>query len=167
MTVLSPYVVNGIPVSSSVIRTAIEAGELERATALLGRPFSLTGEVVHGKALGREIGYPTANLILTPGKVMPARGVYAVLCTVDGGAPVSAVANLGVRPTVEGAEATPNCEVHLFCESGDLYGRHLTVSLMRRLRGEIKFESIADLREQIAQDTAKAKEYFQWVNGQN
>ena len=167
VAVLPPYEVDGIPVSSSAIRAAAEAGEMEKAAALLGRPFSLVGEVVHGKALGREIGYPTANLILTPGKVMPAWGVYAALCAVDDGAPVPAVANLGVRPTVEGGQATPNCEAHLFREMGDLYGRRLRVSLLRRLRGEIKFNSIADLRAQIAQDTAKAKEYFQWVNGQN
>ena len=167
VTVLPPYTVDGIPVSSSAIRAAIEAGDPERTVALLGRPFSISGEVVHGNALGRAIGYPTANVTPAPGIVLPARGVYAALCTVDGGAPIPAVVNLGVRPTVAGAEATLNCEAHLLCESGDLYGRHLTLSLMRRLRGEIKFDSIADLRAQIAQDIAKVKEYFQWVNGRN
>ncbi len=158
--VLPPYTVEGNPVSSSAIRAAIEVGEAERAAALLGRPFSLSGVVVHGKALGREIGYPTANLNPMPGMVLPARGVYAVLCAVDGGTPLPAVANLGVRPTVEGKATSPNCEVHFLHKAGDLYGRRLTVFFMHRLRGEMKFESIAGLQAQIAQDTAKAKEYF-------
>lgn len=163
VAILPPYELEGAPVSSTVIRAALEAGECERVTALLGRPYTLAGTVAHGRALGRQMGYPTANFALTSGHVVPAWGVYAVTCVVEDGPPVQGVANLGVRPTVADGDAAPNCEVHLFGEVGDLYGKRLTVSFLRRLRGEKKFESVAALQRRIAADIAQAKEFF--ING--
>ena len=167
--VLPPYEADGVTVSSSAVRAAIEAGDTETATHLLGHPFSFTGEVVHGNALGREIGYPTANIMPPAGRVIPARGVYAVSCAIDGVGALPAVANVGVRPTVEtGCGARINCEVHLLSPVSDLYGKRLTVSFLSRLREEKKFESIAALSAQIAADIENAKEYHRkWLNGQN
>ena len=165
--ILPPFVSDGVTVSSSVIRAAVSVGEVGRAAVLLGRPFSLTGEVVHGKAIGREIGYPTANIIPAAGRVIPAHGVYAVSCAVDGAGELPAVANLGVRPTVA-ENAAVNCEVHLLAPVPDLYGKRLTVSFLTRLREEKKFESTAALGKQIAADIENAKEYHKkWQNGRN
>ena len=165
--VLPPYEEGGVAVSSSVIRAAVENGEAERAAFLLGRPYAFTGEVVHGHALGREMGYPTANIMPPVGRVIPAHGVYAVSCAIDGVGALPAVANVGVRPTVE-EDACVNCEVHLLAPVSDLYGKRLTVSFLSRLREEKKFESTAALAKQIAADIENAKEYHkQWLNGQN
>ncbi len=166
--ILPPYEEDGAAVSSSAIRAAVEGGEAERAARLLGRPFAFTGEVVHGNALGRVIGYPTANIIPPAGRVIPARGVYVVSCAVDGVGDLPAVANVGVRPTVETDCAAVNCEVHLLAPVSDLYGKRLTVSFLSRLREEKKFESAAALGKQIAADIENAKEYHkQWLNGRN
>ena len=166
--VLPPYETDGVTVSSSAIRAALESGEAARAARLLGRPFAFTGEVVHGNALGREIGYPTANIVPPAGRVIPARGVYAVSCAIEGEGALPAVANVGVRPTVEKAAAAVNCEVHLLAPVPDLYGKRLTVAFLARLREEKKFESTAALGRQIAADIENAKEYHkQWLNGRN
>ena len=157
--ILPPVTHGGGEISSSAIRTAAEAGDIERARALLGHPLSLSGEVVRGKALGRLIGYPTANLVLPKNALLPAHGVYAVRAQLGDGRTCAALANVGVRPTVEDA-AAPNCEVHLFDFAGDLYGKTITVYFEHRLRGEQKFDSIEALSRQIAEDEAKAKEYF-------
>ena len=124
--------------------------------------------MVHGNALGREIGYPTANIVPPAGRVIPARGVYAVSCAIEGEGALPAVANVGVRPTVEKATAAVNCEVHLLAPVPDLYGKRLTVAFLARLREEKKFESTAALGRQIAADIENAKEYHQkWLNGRN
>ena len=113
---------------------------------------------MHGKSLGKQMGYPTANLFWPSHALLPARGVYAVRAEVEGQA-FAGIANVGVRPTVEEGGAQ-NCEVHLFGEAGDLYGKTVTVYFFRRLRGEMKFDNIEALRAQIARDEATAKEYF-------
>ncbi|MBQ8174075.1 MAG: riboflavin biosynthesis protein RibF [Clostridia bacterium] len=158
--VILPPVTHGEgAISSSVIRVAVEAGDMERARELLGRPFTLTGEVMHGKSLGHRIGFPTANLAVAADSLLPARGVYAVRAEA-GGKEYNGVANVGVRPTVE-QNAPVNCEVHLFGgEVGDLYGKPISVRFYKHLRGEMKFESIDALCAQIARDEAQAKEYF-------
>lgn len=157
--VLSPVTHGEGAVSSSAIRAAAEAGDILRANALLGHPLSFSGEVVHGKALGRRIGYPTANLLPTQNVLLPARGVYAVRVDIGDGRLYPAIANVGVRPTVEEG-AQPNCEVHLLDFDGDLYGKWLSVYFYHRLRGEMKFDTIDALCARIAADEAKAKEYF-------
>lgn len=155
-------------ISASAIRTLLEAGAVEEAADLLGRPYAWEGVVVHGKALGRTIGVPTANLAIPPMMAAPARGVYAVLGYIEGQAEGHiGVANVGVRPTVE-TGGIANCETHFLDPVGDIYGKRLTVLFLHRLRGERQFENLEALRARITQDAQEAKEYVQkWQNGQN
>ena len=142
------------PISSTRIRRALQDGYPERATADLGRPWSIRGVVAHGDARGRTIGFPTANVALGR-HLEPARGVYAVSTVIDGQV-VGGVANIGRRPTVaEGAIS--RLEAHWFDFDGDLYGRALDVSLLSFLRAERKFDGLDALRAQIAVDAAQAR----------
>ena len=141
------------PISTSRIRRLLQDGYPERAAALLGRPHTIRGEVMHGDARGRTIGFPTANIPLGR-HLEPARGVYAVTAPI-GGTVVKGVANLGLRPTVGGTES--RLEVHFFDFSDDLYGQELSVSLHHFIREERKFESFAALKAQIAMDAAQAR----------
>jgi riboflavin kinase/FMN adenylyltransferase len=146
----------GAPVSSTRIRAALREGRPALAARLLGRPFALRGAVVEGEHRGAGLGFPTANLLPPPGLALPALGVYAVRCRVEGeeGPDRPAVANLGRRPTVDGTDV--RLEVHLLGYAGDLYGRALEVSFVRRLRGERRFRSTDELRRQIGHDAARA-----------
>lgn len=141
-------------ISSTRIRELLTAGNVAGAARLLGRPFSLRGRVVHGKHLGRKLGFPTAN-VHVPAEVLAPPGVYEVL--VSGGPlaePRRGVCNVGVRPTV-GGEPRRHVEVHLPGWSGRLYGRTVTLSFVRRLRGEKKFPSLEALQRQIARDISR------------
>jgi riboflavin kinase/FMN adenylyltransferase len=141
------------PISTSRIRRLLQDGYPERATALLGRPYAIRGEVMHGDARGRTIGFPTANIPL--GRHMePARGVYAVAAII-GGATVKGVANIGLRPTVGGTES--RLEAHFFDFADDLYGQELTIALHHFIREERKFENFAALKEQIEVDARQAR----------
>ncbi len=145
------------PISSTRIRRALQDGYPERATADLGRPWSIRGIVSHGDARGRTIGFPTANIALGR-QLEPARGVYAVTTVIDG-APVAGVANIGRRPTVaEGALS--RVEAHFFDFAGDLYGRELDVALHSFIRAERKFAGLDELRAQIARDAAEARRFL-------
>lgn len=146
----------GERISSSAIRQALGQGEVERANALLGRAYTLVGQVVTGQQLGRTIGFPTANLKLPEDKFLPRCGVYSIWVT----APVfnqrqPGVMNIGYRPTVEGQQLT--VEVHLLEWSGNLYGQTLTVNLKAFLRPEQKFASLDDLKVQIQRDCERAR----------
>lgn len=144
-------------ISSSRIRQALRDGNLAEATRLLGRPYTLTGRVVHGRHLGRELGFPTANLKLPADKYLPRQGVYRVqVCGVTDppAEPRLGVMNIGYRPTVSGQDLS--LEVHLLNWSGDLYGRSLTVSLEDFLRPEQTFNSLDDLKAQIEADCRAA-----------
>lgn len=144
-------------VSSTRIRNALKKPDLDEAQNLLGRPFQFNGRVIHGQKLGRTIGFPTLNL--NPKRPqMPVSGVFAV--SVDGIAdkPWPGVANLGLRPTVDGVR--PSIEVHLFDWDQDLYGRHIDVILEHYIRPEMKFNGLDELTMQIRQDVAKAKQFF-------
>jgi riboflavin kinase / FMN adenylyltransferase len=141
------------PISTSRIRRLLQDGYPERAAGLLGRPYAIRGEVTHGDARGRTIGFPTANIPLGQ-HLEPARGVYAVTANI-GGNIVKGVANIGLRPTVGGTES--RLEVHFFEFSADLYGQELTVALHHFIREERKFESFEALKEQIAADAATAR----------
>ncbi len=157
--VLPPYYLDGRLVSSSAIRLLVENGDMEQAARFLGRPFSIEFPVVHGKELGRTIGIPTINQNFPDGHLIPARGIYA--CTVDiAGDPFLGVANIGVRPTVEGEGASVNCETHIIHYNGWLYGKSIKVSFHKRLRGEIRFSGIDALRAQIEHDIADTLDYF-------
>ncbi|MGB8699970.1 MAG: bifunctional riboflavin kinase/FAD synthetase [Thermosynechococcaceae cyanobacterium] len=154
--VVAPKTWNGEQVSSSEIRQALETGAVERANRLLGRPYPLSGIVEKGQQLGRTLGFPTANLKVSPDKFIPRRGVYRV--QIEGAAiaqPQQAVMNIGCRPTVNGQQET--IEVHLLDWSGDLYGHTVTVQLEQFLRPEQKFESLDALKAQIERDCQAAR----------
>ncbi len=145
------------PISSSRIRTALAEGDVALASTLLGRTFARSGVVVHGDARGRTIGFPTANLAIAPDLLLPANGVYA--CAVwHADTRYQAVANIGVRPTFDGAQC--RFEVHLLDFAGDLYGDTLRVELCQRLRSEQRFDDIAALVAQITHDVAATGAYF-------
>lgn len=150
-----PVQVGGEICSSSTIRHALKAGEVARASTLLGYPYMLTGRVIHGAARGRTIGFPTANIALPPDLLLPAHGVYAVRATIEGQV-VSGVANLGIRPTVS-VDNRPSLEVHLFDFMQEIYGKMLEVQLVDKLRDEMKFAGIEALQKQIATDCEHAR----------
>ncbi|WP_319421287.1 bifunctional riboflavin kinase/FAD synthetase [Pleurocapsa sp. FMAR1] len=144
---------DAVRVSSSLIKQALLNGEITAANALLGRPYSLIGEVVSGQQLGRTIGFPTANIKPPAEKFLPRFGVYAADVFVDR-ATVKGVLNIGCRPTVAGKAAT--IEVHLLNWSGNLYGQTLKVNLLDFLRPEQKFDSVEELKQQITKDCQAA-----------
>ncbi|MGA0133120.1 MAG: riboflavin biosynthesis protein RibF [Opitutales bacterium] len=143
-------------VSSSRIRQALAAGELELANAMLLRPYEAEGQVVAGRGLGRTIGFPTANIAWEP-ELRPAFGVYAVE-VVLGGEALPAVANYGLRPTVESAPVAPLLEAHVLRGDAPTTGDAVRVRWVRRLRAEQKFADLAALQAQIAKDSAQAKQ---------
>jgi riboflavin kinase/FMN adenylyltransferase len=151
---------DGQRISSSAIRAALGNGNAERAALMLGRPWTLCAKVYHGKHLGSHWGFPTANQYFPARSVVPAYGVYAVRCTVDGKT-YNGVANVGMRPTVDGKQARVNCETHLFDYTGDLYGKVLCTAFYTYLRPERKFESADALRASIASDAQRARAYFE------
>jgi riboflavin kinase/FMN adenylyltransferase len=148
------FLLEGERVSSSLVREALNRGDLDRATRLLGRPYRMAGRVRLGKKLGRTLGYPTANLALQR-KVVPLWGIFAVRVTGAGLVDHPAVSSLGTRPTVNGTD--PLLEVHLFDFDGSLYGQYLDVDFVARLRDERKFESLDALVEQMHRDAAAAR----------
>ncbi len=150
--------VDGIEVSSSRIRTHIEAGEMEQATRLLSRPYALIGEVVHGEKRGRKIGFPTANLEISSVQQVPIRGVYAGLAQINGGDKLACVVNVGYRPTFTGHDAGLLVEVHLLDFDQDIYGTIMQVDFVKFLRAEQKFDGIDSLRQQITADCESARE---------
>ena len=144
----------GLKLSSSAVREALNAGDMPRAQAILGRPFAIEGEVVHGEKRGRTIGVPTANVRL--GDYMrPAYGVYATRTRLPDGRVIDGVANLGVRPMFEIAE--PLLEVWLFDFAEELYGQVVETELVALLRGEMKFDGLDALKAQIDADAAAAR----------
>ncbi|UTV27275.1 bifunctional riboflavin kinase/FAD synthetase [Photobacterium atrarenae] len=148
------FCVSAQRVSSTAIREALANDDLPLAESLLGRPYSISGRVSHGRKLGRTIGFPTANVPLKR-RVSPVSGVYAVEVYGVNGEPVSGVANVGRRPTVNGVRQ--QLEVHLFDFQSDLYGHQIEVVLHHKLRDEIKFESFDALKAQIERDAQTAR----------
>ena len=144
-------------VSSTRIREALQRGDLSAAASLLGRPYSMCGRVAHGDKRGRTIGFPTANIFLHRTAV-PVEGVFAVEMHGIDGEPLFGVANVGNRPTVAGSHSL--LEVHLFDFNREIYGCHVQVSFLKKLRSERKFDSFEKLKEQIQQDAAQAREFF-------
>lgn len=152
--------VTGERASSTAVRQALATGELEHAARLLGRPYSISGRVVHGDKLGRDIGFPTANIQLKHNRP-PLMGIFAVeLCGLNG-SPLPGVASLGRRPTVKGADAVPVLEVHLFDFRADIYGRRVRVDFLTKLRDEAKYPDLDSLVAQIRRDVDDAKTYHQ------
>ena len=150
-------ILEGIRISSSYIRQQLEDGHMATAVKFLGHPHILTGTVIHGKALGRKLGVPTANLQLPEGLAIPRFGVYACSCLIDGKR-YPAVTNLGTRPTVEGSGIT--VEPWILDYSGDLYGREITLEFHYFLRPEKKFPSLEALKEEIYRDAEGTRLYL-------
>lgn len=149
---------DGVVISSTYIRSLIQAGELERASRFLGHPHALSGTVVHGKGLGGHIGIPTANVAVPPGVLIPAFGVYAAKVWV-GEQSYLAAANVGVRPTVEDGNAV-SVEPWLLDFDGNLYGQSLRVEFFKRLRGERRFSSLDELKSAAREDADRTRAYF-------
>lgn len=148
----------GERVSSSAVRAALAAGDLGVAQQLLGRPYAMSGRVAYGEKLGRELGFPTANIVLR--KLPPLAGIFVVECRIEGDAGWRpGVASVGRRPTVN-PTATPLLEVHLLDYIGDLYRRHLQVRFLQKLRDEEKYDGVPALRAAIARDAAQARIHF-------
>ncbi len=144
----------GERVCSSRIRMLLQGGELAAATQLLGHPFCICGRVEHGQKLARKLGFPTANITVPPHAALPPFGVYEVACT-HGGERLRGVANLGLRPTIDEAHKPVRLEMHVVGDwSGELYGQELTIELRRFIRPEQRFDSLAALQAQLAQDIA-------------
>ena len=150
---------DGVTISSTHIRTLVEAGELEQAARFLGHPHMLSGTVVHGNEIGRTLGSPTANLPVPQGVIAPGFGVYATRVVLpDGARP--AVTNVGVRPTVSSAGRAVIVEPWILDYRGDLYGRDIRVEFHVRLRPERKFPSLQALRDAIGENAAQTRAYF-------
>jgi riboflavin kinase / FMN adenylyltransferase len=152
----------GNRVSSTAVRQALFAGQVALARRLLGRPFSLEGEIVHGSAIGAAIRVPTANLRAC-NELIPRNGVYVALLTVAG-QKHRGVTNIGMRPTVipEGSISTPSIETHLLDFTGNLYGQNATLELLLYLREERRFDGPEGLVTQIRKDILRARRYFNW-----
>jgi len=150
--------VGGARASSTLIREALDAGMMAQAGKLLGRPYSVIGRVRQGMRLGRQLGFPTANVAMMRKKT-PLQGVFAVTMTGISALPLPGVANVGSRPTVDGRRRV-QLETHLFDFSGDLYGRLVEVHFHHKLREERRFDSVESLRRQIEIDAGQARAYF-------
>ena len=158
---MAPFVLDGVRVSSTAVRERLGLGNFLGAARLLGRPYRMTGRVVHGRQLGRTLGFPTANLRLMRRR-SPVWGILAVWVHGIDSRPLPGVASLGTRPTVNGTE--PLLEVHLFDFSGELYGRAIEVEFVAKLRDEVKFESVAAMKVQMNVDGADARDLLSKVD---
>ncbi len=151
--------VAGERASSTAVRQALAAGELEHAARLLGRPYSISGRVVHGDKLGRDIGFPTANIQLKHNRP-PLLGIFAVELYGLNGEPLPGAASLGKRPTVKNPDAVPVLEVHLFDFNAEIYGRRVRVDFLHKLRDEEKYPDLDSLVAQIRRDVDNAKHFL-------
>jgi riboflavin kinase/FMN adenylyltransferase len=155
---MTSVVMEGERVSSTAVREALAAGRLARAAHLLGRPYSISGRVVRGDGLGRELGYPTANVQMKHNRP-PLTGIFAVEVHGAAETPLRGVASLGVRPTVK-QQGTPVLEAYIFDFDRDIYGRHVRVDFFEKLRDEEKYQNLATLTRQIGRDVENARAYF-------
>jgi riboflavin kinase / FMN adenylyltransferase len=149
---------DGVRISSTAIRAALAAGQMRMAREYLGRPYSISGRVEHGDGTGRKLGYPTANIQLKH-NLPPLKGVYVVLAHAEGLGVLQGVASLGIRPTLK-KDAKPVLEVHLFEFAQQIYGKHLRVEFLQKLRDEEKYPNLEALTRQIALDVENAKKWF-------
>ncbi len=149
---------DGVRVSSTAIRAALAAGQMRMAREYLGRPYSISGLVVHGDAMGRKLGFPTANIQMKH-NLAPLKGIFVVLAHAEGLGVLQGVASLGIRPTLK-HDAKPVLEVHLFEFAQQIYCKHLRVEFLQKLRDEQKFNGLEALTRQIALDVENAKQWF-------
>ncbi|MFA6016425.1 MAG: bifunctional riboflavin kinase/FAD synthetase [Gallionellaceae bacterium] len=155
---MDSVLLDGVRISSTAVRQALSDGNLALAQHYLGRPYSISGHVEHGKKVGRKLGYPTANIQLKHNRA-PLSGIFVVQARIENGNILNGVASLGVRPTVE-QNGKPVLEVYLFDFNDELYGRHLHVDFLHKLRDEIKYSDLESLTQQIALDVEQAKDWF-------
>jgi len=150
---------DGIVISSSFIRKLLKEGDIERANAFLGHPHVLTDVVRYGYKLGRTLGTPTINMRFAHGVLIPAFGVYATKVYLEDGVEQTGVTNIGIRPTVDSSEHV-TAETHILDFQRNLYGHQVRIEFYKRLRPEIKFKDVNELKEQIQKDCAASAEYF-------
>lgn len=155
---MAAVALDGEVVSSTRIRAALQSGDFDAASQMLGRPYSISGNVVHGDQLGNKLGFPTANVDVT-GLVLPPDGVYAAWTSLKG-TKHPAVLNLGTRPTVQNSKHERRLEVHLLDFNGNLYDQEIEVEFVAKLRDEMKFASLDALKAQIAADADAAAKCF-------
>ncbi len=160
LTVVEEVTLDGLTVSSTEVRRALLGGDMEQAHKLLGRPYFIDSTVVHGKALGRKMGFPTVNEAFEEGRLVLPYGVYFARCIVKGGASHIAVVNIGIRPTVNTTDPVPTVEAHIIDFSGDLYGSDVRIELLKKSRDEQKFGSLDGLKKQIEKDISECRKYF-------
>jgi riboflavin kinase/FMN adenylyltransferase len=146
-------------ISSTYIKEVIAKGDMELASTLLGYPYTLVGEVIHGRQLGRTIGVPTMNLLPAKEKHLPKRGVYFCKTYIDNES-YSGICNIGVKPTIAGEEEE-TVEIHLLAYAKEIYGKEIVVEILKRERQERKFANLEALKQQIQKDIEQAKIYFE------
>ena len=157
-------VLNEVTISSTAIRSAIKEGAVGEALALLGHPYTVSGQVVKGNQLGRTIGYPTANIhVPEADKLLPAYGVYAVQVRTEDTKIYDGMLSIGIRPTIGASPMT--IEVNIFDFNQDLYGQHLTILFIERLRDELKFSGLELLKAALAQDAIDTKRVLAGYKG--
>jgi riboflavin kinase/FMN adenylyltransferase len=150
---------DGVRVSSTAVRAALSAGQMREAWSYLGRHYSISGRVVHGDGMGHKLGFPTANIQLKHNRP-PLSGIFVVQVHGDGLGVLQGVASLGVRPTLK-RDAKQVLEVHLFEFAQQIYGKHLRVEFLQKLRDEAKYPDVATLTRQIALDVENARKWFE------
>lgn len=155
---MPPFIIHDDVVSSSLIRTLIVSGQVEKCEMYMGRHYAIDGEVVVGNRLGRKLGFPTSNLVISPNMVTPPNGVYVTYCTYNGHRYPS-VTNVGHKPTI--GEYEKNVETHIFNFDKELYGKHINVEFLQKTRDEVKFDNVEELSEQILRDCRDAREYHE------
>lgn len=158
VTEMPAYKIKGDIVSSSLLRTLIASGQVEKCETYMGRNYAIGGEVVVGNRLGRKLGFPTSNLVIDHDMVTPPNGVYITYCTYNG-VRYPSVTNVGIKPTI--GNYTKNVETHIFNFDKELYGKHITVEFLKKTRDEVKFDSVRDLSEQIVRDCREAKAFHE------
>jgi riboflavin kinase / FMN adenylyltransferase len=159
--VIPTVVIDGYVVSSSTIRQALVEGDMKKVEKLIGRLFSLSGQVVSGDRRGRNLGFPTANLDLKPEQALPGDGVYATITHTDDDS-LPSVTNIGVRPTFGGSKRL--VETHILDFEGDLLGQKLTIELVDKLRDEERFDTVEELKAQMIRDVEQARQILnEWV----
>jgi riboflavin kinase/FMN adenylyltransferase len=147
-------------ISSSNIRALLRDGQAAQAAQMLGRPYALEGEVIHGDGRGAQLGFPTANVAYWPKKVVPAYGVYATWTWIDEQR-IASVSSIGVRPTFDPPGSPPRAEAYLIDFEGDLYGKQARVEFLEFLRPELRFDSVQALINQMVLDTQNAREVLE------
>lgn len=155
---IEPFKVEGNVVSSTLIRTLIASGQVERCPDYMGRYYEIAGEVVVGNKLGRKLGFPTSNLMIDDGMVTPPNGVYVTYCDYNG-IRYPSVTNVGVKPTI--GKYKKNVETHIFDFNKVLYGKKIIVEFLKKTRDEVKFDCVEDLSEQIVRDCKEAKVFHE------